>query len=69
MTRQDHLDLIDALKSMRGRVLLSGYASPMYDEALSDWRKAEIQTKADKALDRTEVVWMNYPDDLFSPIT
>jgi DNA adenine methylase len=67
MTKQDHADLLDCLTTLRGRVLLSGYASEMYDDALSGWRRVEINTKADKALDRTEVVWMNYADDLFQP--
>lgn len=66
MTHDDHVNLLEGLRELRGRVLLSGYQSKMYDHILNDWRRMEIRTKADKALDRTEVVWMNYADDLFA---
>ncbi|RAP39664.1 hypothetical protein BYZ73_19280 [Rhodovulum viride] len=62
MARQDHCDLLTALHSLRGSVVLSGYASPLYDDALHDWRRVEIKTRADRAAERTEVLWCNFPD-------
>ncbi|MBL3572012.1 hypothetical protein BV509_17670 [Rhodovulum sulfidophilum] len=62
MTRQDHIVLLDTLRGLRGSVVLSGYASPLYDEALHDWRRVEIQTHADRAAERTEVLWCNFRD-------
>lgn len=62
MTRADHDDLISALRDLRGSVVLSGYASTMYDKALCDWRRVEIKTRADRAGERTEVIWMNFQD-------
>ncbi|RAP39287.1 hypothetical protein BYZ73_21320 [Rhodovulum viride] len=62
MTRRDHIDLLDTLRGLRGSVVLSGYASPLYDDALHDWRRIEIQTRADRAAERTEVLWCNFRD-------
>lgn len=64
MTRADHIELLDCLRSLRGAVILSGYASPLYDGALNDWRRIEIKAKADRAADRIEVLWCNFPDAL-----
>jgi hypothetical protein len=42
MTRADHIELLDTLQQIRGKVLLSGYRSEMYDTALSDWNRRDI---------------------------
>lgn len=62
MTKDDHKELLAALRGLHGSVVLNGYASPMYDEALHDWRRIEIKTRADRAADRTEVLWYNFAD-------
>ncbi len=64
MTRQDHADLLTVLRELRGRVIVSGYASPMYDEALRDWHRLEVAALADRALPRTEVIWCSFADHL-----
>lgn len=60
MTDADHRDLLDALKAHRGPVLLSGYESQMYDEALRDWYRDSTTAIAQTATKRKEVLWMNY---------
>ncbi len=40
-------------------VVLSGYASPLYDAVLHDWQRLEMATHADGARPRTEVLWIN----------
>jgi DNA adenine methylase len=35
-----------------------GYPSPLYDEALSAWRRIERAALADGARERTEVLWI-----------
>lgn len=55
----DHAELLDALRKLRGMVILSGYPAPMYDEALADWRRVERKALADGARERTEVLWIN----------
>lgn len=63
MTDADHGELLAFLGTLQGAVLLSGYAHPMYESALSGWRRVEIKARADRALERTEVVWMNFEDE------
>ena len=40
-------------------MVLSGYANPAYDKALSGWKRVEIAALADGARKRTEVLWIN----------
>lgn len=65
MSRDQHVALLDCLLSCKGNVAISGYRSPLYDEALAGWRRVEweianhsSQTKM-KAR-RIECLWMNY---------
>lgn len=62
MTVSDHEEMLRVVRDMRGSVVLSGYASALYDEALHDWRRIEIKTRADRAAERTEVLWCNFED-------
>lgn len=62
LSADDHVDLLDALNRLSGAVLLSGYASPLYDDRLKGWRRVEIKARADRAAERLEVVWMNYDE-------
>lgn len=59
MTDEDHGDLLQYLKTVDGMVVLSGYPHPLYEEALSDWRRTERKALADGARERTEVLWIN----------
>ncbi|MCA0401306.1 MAG: DNA adenine methylase [Proteobacteria bacterium] len=60
MTDDDHAELLVFLRTLRGRVVLSGYPHPIYDDALADWRRIERQALADGARARTEVLWLNF---------
>lgn len=62
MTTEEHEEMLRTLRELRGSVILSGYASGMYDAALHDWRRIEIKARADKCGDRTEVLWCNFED-------
>lgn len=59
MSDADHAAMLSVLPALTGMVVLSGYASSEYDDALPGWRRQEIETHADGALDRTEVIWIN----------
>jgi len=60
MTDDDHRSLAEVLHSLKGFVILSGYACDLYDQELfADWHRVERQTHADRSLDRTEVLWLN----------
>lgn len=60
MTDADHEELLGFLKTLKGRVVLSGYASPLYDEVLADWRRVQKPTRTAGAAARVETLWMNF---------
>ena len=60
MAEADHIELLDLLKAHRGPVLLSGYDSQLYDDALKGWHREEIDARAQTASKRREVLWMNF---------
>ena len=60
MSDADHRDLLDALKAHKGPVILSGYESDLYNDALRDWHKDEAMAQAQTATKRREVLWMNF---------
>ena len=59
MTDDDHARLLDVLLDVQGMVVLSGYQSRMYDEALLGWRRVERDVLADRGARRTEVIWIS----------
>lgn len=60
MTEDEHRELAPVLASLRGMVVLSGYACDLYDRELyAGWERHERDTTADGALPRTEVLWLN----------
>ena len=60
MSDDDHADLLAFLPTLKGKVMLSGYPHPQYDEALSDWTRIERAALADGARKRVEVLWCNF---------
>jgi len=59
MTDADHEALAAELHKLRGAVILSGYASPLYDDLYSDWQRVKRVAMADGARARTEVLWLS----------
>jgi DNA adenine methylase len=57
----EHEELLEALLRARSAVVLSGYASGLYDTALAGWSRVEIPTFNGNAGNgaRVEVVWSN----------
>lgn len=60
LTDADHSDLLAFLKSLSGRVVLSGYPDASYDNALEGWQRVDRKALADGARERIEVLWMNF---------
>jgi DNA adenine methylase len=65
MSDADHVELLRTIKTLKGKVLLSGYGNELYDTTLSGWHRVTRATKvqtgsAKKKGDRVEVLWMNY---------
>src|SRR5690606_23199016 len=60
MTDDDHRELAEVLRSVKGMVVISGYACDLYDDELyPDWMRVTRQTVADHARPRKEVLWLN----------
>jgi DNA adenine methylase len=65
MTEQEHHELLDTLRQIRGKAMLSGYPSPLYDRMLATWTRHTFDlpnhAASGKTKDReTEVLWTNY---------
>jgi len=63
MTFEEHAALLDLLLTVKGKVVLSGYPAPLYDEKLASWRREEIGVTAqmnNSGGKRTEVIWCNF---------
>ena len=61
-TNQDHIELLELLKSLPCKVILSGYPSSLYDRHLSNWNCIELQAMSRGGV-RTEKLWYNYEID------
>ena len=67
MTVEDHIRLGEALRSLKGAVVVSGYPSALYNDIFRGWVRVERGAFADGAAQRTEVLWMKGVDlGLFS---
>jgi DNA adenine methylase len=62
MSDQSHVELANLLKTISGKVALSGYRCDLMDELYKDWHRHVARTK--KALSikelRTEILWTNF---------
>ncbi len=59
MTDKDHELLLKVLRDHPGPVVVSGYANPMYDEALAGWERiATKPPKVEKQAPRVELLWV-----------
>ncbi len=67
MSDGDHHELADILRSLRGRVVLSGYRNHLYDRWYAEWKRIEAPPKRVPSARRfkgstanKEVVWCNF---------
>ncbi len=65
MSEADHRELLDTLRQCKGKVMLSGYPSKTYDDALVGWERHAFDLPNNAAAGReknreTEVVWCNF---------
>jgi DNA adenine methylase len=65
MTEKDHRELLDILRTMKGKAMLSGYPSALYDQALADWNRHTFNlpnNAAGGAVKRrmVETLWCNF---------
>lgn len=61
MDRNDHIKLIDTVKTLSGHVIISGYESSLYSDVLSDWKHLFLNTSGSSrfgSVKRTECIWI-----------
>lgn len=61
MTDADHEVLLARLTTCKAMVVLSGYATPLYNRVLRGWHSVTMETHADGARPRMETLWINAP--------
>lgn len=62
MTDDDHVELLNALLKLDGMVIVTGYSSDLYADALQGWRVESTQSRISAGRGtalRTEILWMN----------
>lgn len=62
MTDDDHARLLALLKDIPCNVMISGYDSRLYQEALADWHSYTFEAMTRGNSLATEWLWMNYPE-------
>jgi DNA adenine methylase len=58
MTDPDHSALLEAVHTMKGSVIVSGYRSDLYDAALMNFKRIDRPAKANGRSDRIESLWL-----------
>lgn len=56
---QDHVDFLEVISKINARVIISGYASEIYNKYLSSWNFYTFKAKAHDGV-RDECVWYNF---------
>lgn len=62
MTNWDHIELGEALRNIKGRAVISGYRTKLYDELFKDWNRIDAPEKicnSSKGF-RQESLWVNF---------
>lgn len=59
MTDQDHIELAQLLHKVKGKVVLSGYNSELYDDLYSKWTKIERAAIAERGKHTIECIWLS----------
>lgn len=60
-TDESHQKLLDFLARLKGKVVLSGYASPVYSDILKGWHARALTGARDQQnARREEIIWCNF---------
>ncbi len=60
---EDHIKLLEVIKTLPCMVMISGYESSLYKKYLKDWNSHVFQATTHHGM-ATEWIWMNYPAPL-----
>lgn len=55
----EHIRLAQVLKALRGKVIVSGYVSNLYEELYAGWKQVRRKSKAQNGLPRVECLWLS----------
>lgn len=59
-TEKEHEELLDAAVRHKGPLLISGYDTGLYNDALKGWHRKEHICYSQTCSRKTEVLWMNF---------
>ena len=59
MDEAGHKGLLDCLASIKGMALISGYADPLYENALIGWKRVTKDSKDIRGRVREELLWIS----------
>lgn len=60
MSDEDHEELLKLLQKHKGKILISGYDTELYQKYLCDWIRVERTTYSQVCSKKKEILWMNY---------
>lgn len=62
MTDEEHEDLAGTLNRIRGRAILSGYRTNLYDRLFANWRRVDAPERLCRSVrkPRRESLWLNF---------
>ena len=62
MSDEEHVELAEVLTTIRGRAILSGYRTALYDRLYGTWRRIDAPVKNANSVHqpRQESLWMNF---------
>ncbi len=62
MTDDEHIDLADMLRAIRGKAVISGYRTPLYDKLFDGWKRIDAPVKLcnSSKSGRQESLWINF---------
>ena len=63
MSDKEHEELLQLLLESKSKVIISGYESDLYNDALKNWRKKTTYSLTQSLRKAKEVIWMNYDCD------
>jgi DNA adenine methylase len=64
LERFQHEQLLEVIQRLNCMVMISGYYSDLYAQALADWRSIHFQARTRGGRMATEWLWMNFPPPL-----
>lgn len=62
MTKWEHRQLLKKIRTLKGKVIISGYDSKLYNLYLKDWKKVSFNARASSSAGtviRQEVIWIS----------